>query len=146
MTDIEAIKRRHEEHSAMFTSGQEYLSQPVLTGLWDFAHQDRATLLAEVERLGGQLPEGMKHCTIRLKECRKGHGWLTAKNWIQHGCPTCRAEAAEKQLEQVRGLADKWDNKATARSIQMDQDNKRRPIKDLRICADELRAIVGEAE
>jgi hypothetical protein len=39
-----------------------------------------------------QLPEEMQDCTIRFKECDIGHGWLTATNWIQHGCPTCQIE------------------------------------------------------
>lgn len=46
----------------------------------------------EVERLQSQLPEGMKHCTIVAKQCEKGHGWLTATNWVQHGCPWCEVE------------------------------------------------------
>jgi hypothetical protein len=36
-----------------------------------------------------QLPEGMEHCTIRFLECPKGHGRLTATNWVQHGCRQC---------------------------------------------------------
>lgn len=46
--------------------------------------------IAELER---QLPDGMKHCTILSKECEKGHGWLTATNWVQYGCPTCERDA-----------------------------------------------------
>jgi hypothetical protein len=42
-----------------------------------------------VETLRAQLPDGMKHCTILFKECAKGHGWLTATNWVPFGCPTC---------------------------------------------------------
>lgn len=49
---------------------------------------------AERDRLQKQLPESMQHCTILFKECEKGHGWLTATNWIQHGCPTCERERA----------------------------------------------------
>lgn len=45
-----------------------------------------------------QLPDGMKHCTIVFKECDKGHGWLTATNWVQHGCPTCALEERHKVL------------------------------------------------
>ncbi len=55
--------------------------------------------LAEKE---SQLPEGMKHCSILFKKCALGHGWLTAKNWVQHDCPTCRAESAEKEAQGLR--------------------------------------------
>jgi uncharacterized membrane protein len=57
---------------------------------------------AEVARLKAQLPEGMEHCTILFKECRKGHGWLTATNWIQHPCPTCEREAAEAEVARLK--------------------------------------------
>lgn len=45
-----------------------------------------ADALAEIRRVRGQLPEGMKHCTIVFKECGKGHGRLTATNWVDNGC------------------------------------------------------------
>jgi hypothetical protein len=51
-----------------------------------------------------QLPDGMQHCTIRFKECEHGHGWLTADNWVQHGCPTCELRAAEQRVEGAREL------------------------------------------
>jgi hypothetical protein len=46
-------------------------------------------LTEENTKLKAQLPEGMEHCTIIFKECEMGHGWLTATNWIQHGCLVC---------------------------------------------------------
>ena len=58
-------------------------------------------LRAAAEELHNQLPEGMKHCTILVKQCKKGHGWLTATNWIDHGCPTCRSERAEQRLAEA---------------------------------------------
>ncbi len=54
--------------------------------------EELVTLRAAVERLEGQLPDGMKHCTIVYKACGRGHGWLTATNWVQHGCPTCERD------------------------------------------------------
>jgi len=60
-----------------------------------------ATLTAERERLLKQLPYGMEHCTVLFKECHKGHGWLTATNWVQHGCPTCERD----RLKEVIGNA-----------------------------------------
>jgi hypothetical protein len=52
-------------------------------------------VLAALINAEARVPEGMKNCTILFKECAIGHGWLTAKNWVDHGCPTCRAERAE---------------------------------------------------
>lgn len=43
------------------------------------------------------LPEGMEHCTITFHQCAKGHAWLSATNWIQHGCPTCQLEQFESK-------------------------------------------------
>lgn len=43
------------------------------------------------------LPEGMKHCTITFHKCAKGHGWLSAENWVQHGCPTCELDEVRTQ-------------------------------------------------
>jgi exosome complex RNA-binding protein Csl4 len=60
-----------------------------------------ARLMAEVAELKAQLPEGMKDCTIVFKECSKGHAWLTATNWVQHDCPICRAEEAERKLAEA---------------------------------------------
>lgn len=54
--------------------------------------------------MSGRVPPGMEDCTILFKECKKGHGWLTAENWVQHGCLHCRI----KELERDVRLA--WDN------------------------------------
>lgn len=42
-----------------------------------------------IEKLRAQLPASMQDCTIVFKECAVGHGWLTATNWVDHGCPHC---------------------------------------------------------
>ena len=55
-------------------------------------------LCAENERLKSQLPEGMEHCTILFKECPKGHGRLTATNWVQHDCMICENERLVAEL------------------------------------------------
>lgn len=47
------------------------------------------SLRLEVERLRARLPAEMQTCTIVFKECEKGHGRLTATNWIDHGCSQC---------------------------------------------------------
>lgn len=61
---------------------------------------------AEIADLRAQLPDRMKDCTIVFKECKWGHGWLTATNWVQHPCPTCslaevtaQFAAAERAIE-----------------------------------------------
>lgn len=64
-------------------------------------------LRAEQERdvFETQLPDGMKHCTITFHECEKGHGWLSATNWIDNGCLCCqRDEAYERAAESQRAL------------------------------------------
>lgn len=55
-------------------------------------------LEAENARLRKQLPVEMQDCTILFRECAKGHGWLTATNWVQHGCPTCERERLRAAL------------------------------------------------
>ncbi len=56
---------------------------------------------AKVAALRAQLPEGMQNCTIRFKSCHKGHGWLTADNWVQHGCPTCERDALRARAKRA---------------------------------------------
>lgn len=52
-----------------------------------------------VTGLRSQLPAEMQDCTIIFKECAKGHGWLTATNWVQHDCQICEHERIVKELE-----------------------------------------------
>ncbi len=58
---------------------------------------------ARIAELEAQLPEGMKNCTILFKECEKGHGRLTATNWIDHGCEYCRIAELEAKIDPYRG-------------------------------------------
>jgi hypothetical protein len=46
-------------------------------------------VIAERDAFADRLPAEMKECTILFKECEKGHGRLTATNWVDHGCPWC---------------------------------------------------------
>jgi hypothetical protein len=62
----------------------------------------RYKLREENERLRAQLPDGMKDCAIRFLECEKGHGRLTATNWIEHGCQTCELERLRALLAEAR--------------------------------------------
>lgn len=59
-------------------------------------------LRAEVDCLKKQLPDGMKDCTIRFIECTKGHGWLTADNWVQHSCSQCKIELLRKEVDLLK--------------------------------------------
>lgn len=59
---------------------------------------DYEALKADNDALRKQLPEEMQECTIQFKECDKGHGRLTATNFVQHDCDTCRIEALQKEV------------------------------------------------
>jgi hypothetical protein len=70
------------------------------------AHETQVVLLthidaltARIAELEAQLPDGMKDCTIQFKECERGHGRLTATNWVQHGCDACRIAELTKPVE-----------------------------------------------
>ncbi len=67
---------------------------------------ETVNLLLQLERelvaANAKLPEGMKHCTILFKQCAKGHGWLTATNWVQHDCAQCALEAERKAHEEYK--------------------------------------------
>lgn len=58
---------------------------------------------ARITALESQLPEGMKHCTIRFIECEKGHGRLMADNWVDHGCLSCQLAQARADAEALEG-------------------------------------------
>lgn len=46
--------------------------------------------IKRLEKIEKQLPEQMRDCTITLHECELGHTWLSASNWLDHGCVWCR--------------------------------------------------------
>lgn len=60
---------------------------------------------SDVEALLKQLPEGMQNCTIRYVACEKGHGRLTATNWVDHGCQHCVLVALQKGQDDLRAKA-----------------------------------------
>lgn len=62
-----------------------------------------AGLLAANEQLLSQLPENMKHCTILFKKCAKGHGRLTATNWVDSDCLHCQIERLNAALKERSG-------------------------------------------
>lgn len=63
---------------------------------------------ATIASLRAQLPEDMEDCTIRFKSCPLGHGWLTATNWVQHGCPTCERDRLRAALQEVADADPSW--------------------------------------
>ena len=62
------------------------------------------TLKERVAQLESQLPDGMQHCTITFHQCAKGHGWLSATNWIQHGCSKCERDRLEEGVQALRDV------------------------------------------
>ena len=72
------------------------------------ARGHRAALQADINDMWGklgavrkQLPESMQESTITFVECEKGHGRLTASNWVEQPiCPTCQLERTQKLLAQ----------------------------------------------
>lgn len=84
-------------------------------------------IYAERDRLLAQLPDGMKECTIVFKECVKGHGWLTAKNWVQHECQTCERD---QEIARLMGEIDKANTKGhDAIRMVMDAEDRERRLK-----------------
>ena len=63
-----------------------------------------------IVELEAQLPKEMKDCTIVFKECAKGHGTLTATNWVQHECATCKIEELQNAFEDAVTRAEKAEN------------------------------------
>jgi len=96
--------------SSMVSSGENHSDESqrsvrvgldALDKLTEQLKQRDATNKEQAEKL----PEGMKDCTIIFKECPVGHGTLTAKNWVQHGCLVCEnKEKADRIAELERGL------------------------------------------
>lgn len=65
---------------------------------------NRSMLMAlnTIAALKAQLPDGMQHCTIKFIECEKGHGRLTATNWIDNGCSKCRIDELEAEVDELK--------------------------------------------
>lgn len=78
------------------------------------------TLRAQVAKLQSQLPLGMHDCTIFVKECEVGHVSLSAKNWVQHPCSTCKINKLKTLLKQTlessKKLHDLYEAEHNARS------------------------------
>ncbi len=72
-----------------------------------YEHDDadwRRDLASLEEHIAKNLPDGMEDRQILFKECERGHGRLTAANWIDHGCPTCERDALREELDTAQGF------------------------------------------
>lgn len=61
--------------------------------------QRQEDLLKEHAALLAQLPEGMKHCTIVIDRCEKGHSRLIAANWEKIPCMKCALDDMTTQRD-----------------------------------------------
>ena len=57
-------------------------------------------LIARIEAEKALRPVEMPGCKIRFRECEKGHGWLTADNWVDHGCQTCALQSEKARANE----------------------------------------------
>jgi hypothetical protein len=58
-------------------------------------------LREELAQVKKQLPVEMQSCTILFKECPKGHGELTATNWVHHECLVCQLAQAKQSRHDI---------------------------------------------
>src|SRR3990167_5516727 len=93
-TELDLITRLNIAHDNL--SAESSWNDAALT--CDEAGKEIESLRAKLAEAESRLPETMKDCTILFFECEKGHGRLTATNWIQHGCYFCRIAELEAQL------------------------------------------------
>lgn len=95
-----------EEPPGRVSSEEEQFNCAIKTVRSAFENLQRSR--KERKKLEARLPEGMKDCTIEFKECEKGHGRLTATNWIDDGCSKCKIDSfrqtMEVQIEQIKSL------------------------------------------
>ena len=92
LTDKERIAELADAFNTVCAENADFVAQSV-------TDENR---IAELE---AQLPDEMKNCTIVFKECEKGHGTLTATNWVQHECATCKIAELEAHLKHAEGHA-----------------------------------------
>ena len=101
-SQIVFLEKKVAELEAQLVEKEITIDQLTVTAnTWNRKYDDECILTAHLQ---AQLPEGMQDCTIIFKECEVGHGWLTAKNWKQFDCPTCRIAELEAQLAELGGF------------------------------------------
>lgn len=141
--EVAALIERLRELLAMTGGARPGSFEAHLQDVFRVSAESLAALVQEIERLRGQLPEGMQDCTIQFKECEQGHGRLTATNWVQHDCPWCSiAILRAAKCEEIEAL--KKDH-ATA-LIQAEQDGFNRGLRHGRGELATLRARLAKAE
>lgn len=99
-SDIENIEMNYEKSTL---AGQIIARDAAISEMEDsleFRSRERESAGERITELEDErdaaiarLPDGMKHCTIVCEKCEIGHSWLTATNWVEHGCPTCEKNA-----------------------------------------------------
>lgn len=97
---IAALKRDLAQAVQMYTDAAGERDKALADLAAIIVQRDEALIaeskaIADLATAKAQLPAEMQECTIVFKECENGHGWLTATNWVQHGCPTCELAAAQ---------------------------------------------------
>jgi hypothetical protein len=73
-------------------------AEPILRDLIKITEERKA----QVASLRAQLPAEMQDCTILFKKCERGHGRLTAANWIDQGCHWCQIRSLRDEGERER--------------------------------------------
>jgi hypothetical protein len=107
---IAEVKRLNTEYEACVNDCERHHAEDLedharLQHALDGALSEVERMAVECEQLRLQLPKGMEHCTIRFIECEKGHGRLTATNWVEHGCYHCEIEALRSLLKRGATLS-----------------------------------------
>lgn len=101
---IAALKRDLAQAVQMYTDAAGERDKALADLAAIIVQRDEALIaeskaIADLATAKAQLPAEMQECTIVFKECENGHGWLTATNWVQHGCPTCELAAAQAERD-----------------------------------------------
>jgi hypothetical protein len=81
-----------------------------------------SALRKELSSVRSQLPEGAENCTIRFIQCEKGHGRLTATNWIDNGCPHCALDAAREANDRKNVAIKKMADELRPITFHLEQD------------------------
>jgi len=79
--------------------GENVPSEKMVVAILDAARMF-PDAVRRIKQLKAQLPPEMQKCMILLKQCEKGHSWLTASNWADAGsreCPWCKMEELESR-------------------------------------------------
>lgn len=128
----------------------------------DRAHEERDAAIVRAEaaekrvtKLEAQLPTGMSTCTILFRECEKGHGRLTATNWVDHGCDTCERDKlraardrAEKRVAELEASRDLGESafEAVVEYHQNEEQHARLNMQATQDLLDDARAALARSE